>query len=179
MLYRGDPSSLSAICVHSSQVRKATRRRCSPSSTSPAGCARCTSWASCLPCQPCASWFPGCVHRHLMVSAPSSCFRACHGRLYTGSLECQACVSSVSTTPIWCTGGAEGACGPVTLTLHLRSVEKSMNVPGSRLNNLLDVHGMLCCGLEGGIPGATKASLVKVSCVARKLCNYQINLVLD
>lgn len=58
------------------------------------------------------------------------------------------------------------------LKLHLRSVEKSMYVPASRLNNMLDVYGMLGCGLEGGIPGAAKPSFdqgVKVSCVPGRL----------
>ena len=65
--------------------------------------------------------------------------------------------------PHSCAECSGGSCGTVKLLMHLRKVEKSLYVPASRLQDMLDVYGMLTHGMPGGIPGAIKLSSVKVT----------------
>ena len=49
------------------------------------------------------------------------------------------------------------------VTMHLTSVEKIISVPPNYLQTQVNVYGMLAAGVPGGVPGAVKCSVLKVS----------------
>lgn len=49
------------------------------------------------------------------------------------------------------------------VTMHLTSVVKVISVPPDHLQNQVDVYGMLCKGVDGGVPGAVRCESISVS----------------
>ena len=49
------------------------------------------------------------------------------------------------------------------VTMHLTSVAKVISVPPDHLQNQVDVYGMLCKGVDGGVPGAVRCESISVS----------------